>query len=344
MILPDRNSTGSATLKHKTCLRNDEINMHCLILWLGLLWFGLLWLCPIQAQSLLADVEVRARWFEFDLPIEGAIVSALNEGWNESILLSWITDKEGKISFQWLVGEELTLSLHSNSSSIGVQSITVMVPEEGLTGPYGEITFQVPYALTYALLRTALQMKYFAMGREDSCTVVTTVSPLDKNLDDCPHGLAGVQVELDPPNYDQRYYFDMIHSGPLQCKVDLASFFLFSGMNYLYHRLYNPLHIRTSNDSRAPIPQWEMDRTSEDGGVLFLNVRAQPEAYRMIGKDPLNPDRKFTSPQFFCQKGGFVNASPPHGVKPVEVFETPANNLQEGERFEHGMFNGAVYD
>ena len=296
--------------------------MRCLLLLLGLLW-----LCPVQAHELLADVEVRVRWFEADLPIRGVIVHALNEEHN--FVRSWKTDRDGKIHFQWPVGEELTLKLLPNNMNIGMQSVTFVVPEEGLTGAFGEITFQVASVLTYKALKIALQMKYYSLGAEDTCNIITTVTPPDKNLNDCPHGLAGVQVELDPPDYDQKYYFGIIERGPLQCKTDLLSFFGLAGLNYLYHRYQRPFQQMNREGFSSPIQPLEMDRTTEDGGVMFLNVKVRDEPYTVVASDPTNPRKNYTSLRFYCLKGGLVNASPPHGIKPIRKLNTTRTYARE---------------
>ena len=308
--------------------------MRCLLL---LLLPGLLWLRPVYAEIRLADVEVRVRWFIADFPIRGATVHVLNEGEGEhGFVLSRQTDRNGKISFQWPVGEELTLQLLPSPLNARMQSATVVVPEEGLTGEFGEITFQAASVPTYIAFRMALRMKYFSLGGEDMCTVVTTVTPPDKSLYDCPHGLAGVQVDLDPPNYDQKYYFGIIEDGVLDCKMDFISFFGQAGINYLYHRLQNPFHTRNRNNFSTPIGLLEMDRTSEDGGVMFLNVQARAEPYTMVARDPLNPNRRFSSPKFYCYKGGLVNASPPHGVTLIED-ETSGTCSQEDKVIEESF-------
>ena len=309
--------------------------MRCLILLSGLLWFG-----SIQAQAVLADVEVRARWFELDLPVSGAVVYALDEDRSErNYVRSWNTDRHGRISFQWPVGETITLKLQSTGLNVGVQSATITVPPEGLTGPTGEITFQVPSVITYAALKKAFQMKYFSLGAEDTCVVVTTVTPQDKDLRHCPHGLASVQVDLEPPGYDASYYFGMIEGGPLNCKTDLLSLFVHSGFNYMYHWVQQPMYERTINNFRHPVQLLEHDRTTEDGGVIFLNVKVRDEAYTMIARDPLHPDRQFTAPRFYCHKGGFVNASPPHGIRLINAAPLHKTCAKEDQIFEEKLFN-----
>lgn len=290
--------------------------------------FGLLLSRLISAQHLTATVEVRVRWFMADLPIPWATVQAMNETSYASG--SWQTGTNGKVSFQWPVGEELTLKLQPSLSYPEIQSATVIVPPEGLTGDYGEITFQVPNTFVYMAFRSALQMKYYSNGRNDSCHVVTTITPPDKNLHHCPHGVAGVQIELDPPQYDQVHYFGIIESGMFSCKTDIPTFFLQAGINFLYHLISSQF----DGDNvafREPIQQFEHVATTEDGGAMLLNVKARKELYTLRAIDPTRPDLKFTPIHFYCHAGGLVNASPPQSIKIIKT----TWHREDGEESNH---------
>ena len=104
------------------------------------------------------------------------------------------------------------------------------------------------------------------------CQLVSTVTRIGKSVyDEGAHGVADVIVTLDPP-------------------VDAES---------------GPIYFNAS-----VIPDRSLTMTSEDGGVLFVNV--PPGTYTMRAtKDGMN----FEEITMECRAGVVVNASPPYGLQ-----------------------------
>lgn len=57
------------------------------------------------------------------------------------------------------------------------------------------------------------------------------------------------------------------------------------------------------------MPDASLSQTSDDGGVLILNLA--PGRYRMIAA---HPDHRFAKATLLCEPGRFINASPPWGL------------------------------
>ena len=311
------------------------------ILFLGMLWLGL----AHGQDTVEANVDIFARWFEMDTPIRQATIHAIGPHPNTPYELQ--TDDNGRAQLQWPVEIPLTLKLQPEDILSGIlrssetQSATVIVPPEGLTGSDREITFQVPTNIIYQIFQSILETKHLALQANNTCTVVTTVTPSGKNLNDCPHGLAGVQVFLDPPEYDESYYFDMFQSGPLACKTNLASFFSGVLANCNWNNSFCFWH-QWKQEEFAPVPPEykasELDRTSEDGGVIFMNVKVREEPYTIRVTDPQNKERKFTAPSFYCHDKGFINISPPHGPKPIKNSDYAESEKEEEGYYTNGCF------
>lgn len=109
----------------------------------------------------------------------------------------------------------------------------------------------------------------------ERCQMVTTVTRIGRSLyDPGAHGEAGATVTIDPPLPAE--------SGPIY----------FNSMVF---------------------PDDTLTETSDDGGVLFLNV--PPGDYVLYGtKDGAT----FTEPLLKCRAGMLVNASPPWGLQVLE--------------------------
>lgn len=154
------------------------------------------------------------------------------------------------------------------------QSATVLVPPTGLTGKYDNITFQVPETVTYALLASVIG----ATIDDNNCHVVTTVTDYHKTMDDIPQGIEGAKLVLFPGRSELPFYFDIFKSGPLKGKT-------------------NPF-------TRG------LTQTSEDGGAAYFNLPPRHKPYRLTAE---KDGTVFSSVEFVCTKGAFINISPPRG-------------------------------
>ena len=215
-----------------------------------------------------APVSGFARSFLSGEVIPDATVTVLESG------LSLKTDKNGRFGpFYHPIGQRITLEL-SKSGYVTTQSATVVVPAEGLTGAYDNITFQVPSTYVYYLLSKAV-----GAGLDDeSCHVTATVTAFHKTMDDIPQGEKDAVVTLEPSIKQSPFYFDIFTSGPLKGKT-------------------------------YPFPTG-LTKTSDDGGVAFFNVPPRDKPYHIVA---MKPGVQFADAEFMCEKGKFINLSPPRG-------------------------------
>jgi hypothetical protein len=105
-----------------------------------------------------------------------------------------------------------------------------------------------------------------------TCQIASTVTRVGKSIyDPGAHGEAQATVTIDPPLPDE--------NGPIYFNAQV-------------------------------IPQLDLTETSEDGGVLFVNVPAG--TYTLTAhKDGV----EFVPVEIACEAGVLVNASPPHGLQ-----------------------------
>lgn len=110
---------------------------------------------------------------------------------------------------------------------------------------------------------------------ETKCQMVTTVTRVGKSIyDPGAHGEADVVVTLDPPLLESQ----------------------------------GPIYFNSS-----VIPDFSLEQTSDDGGVLFLQV--PPGEYVWTAT---KPGVEFTQVHMKCRAGVLVNASPPWGLQALE--------------------------
>lgn len=190
------------------------------------------------------------------------------------------TDKDGRFGpFYHPIGQRLTLEI-SKSGYVTTQSATVTVPKDGLIGPYDNITFQVPSTYVFYVLSKTVG----ANLDDNNCHVTATVTAYHKTMDDIPQGEKGAVVMLEPFTKQKAFYFDIFTSGPLKGKT-------------------------------YPFPTG-LTVTSDDGGVAFFNVMPSEKPYRMIA---VKAGVQFSDAEFTCQKGKFINISPPRGPSALEA-------------------------
>lgn len=107
---------------------------------------------------------------------------------------------------------------------------------------------------------------------ETKCQMVTTVTRVGKSIyDPGAHGEGGAVVTIDPPLSEEQ----------------------------------GPIYFNTS-----VIPDFTLDETSDDGGVLF--IQAEPGEYVWTAT---KPDVDFTQVKMKCRAGVLINASPPWGLQ-----------------------------
>lgn len=194
------------------------------------------------------------------------------------------TDEQGNFGpFYYPVGKPLTMEFTKTGYKT-TQSGTYIVPPEGLNTPDNNITFQIPSLVSFYLLKTVIGVSL----DDDACHVVTTITAPHKLLSDCPHGIAGAQLMLSPSVAQSPYYFGVFSTGPMSCKT-------------------NPF-------------AKHLQETTEDGGAGFANVPPRAEPYTLSA---VKSGERFTSVQFICRRGAFINISPPRGPKVLASAITP---------------------
>ena len=129
------------------------------------------------------------------------------------------------------------------------QGAEVLVPQSGLVGPHHEYTFQTPRTITFKMLSAILPTKIDPLA----CHIVTTVAAFNKTLEDDPQGEPGATVSL----YNSKH-------GRLSQKP-------------FYYEIF---HGKTNPFARG------LNATTQDGGLVFLNVPPQTEPYTLVATKP----------------------------------------------------------
>lgn len=219
-------------------------------------------------KEITAPVSGFARSFVMGTPLADATITVLETG------LKIKTDKKGNFGpFNYPVGKPITL-LFEKFGYKTTQSGTIIVPSNGLNGPYDNITFQIPSLETYYLLAAVVGAKI----DDNSCHVTSTITAYHKTMDDDPQGEEQAKAVLIPYVNETPFYFDIFTSGPLKGKT-------------------NPF-------TKGLV------QTSEDGGVAFFNLPPRVEPYTLTA---VKSGVVFSEAHFICRKGMFINISPPRG-------------------------------
>lgn len=220
-------------------------------------------------------VTVWAKQYENSKPIADADIIDMSTG------EKWHTDKNGYAQLHVEPGRVLTLKFNKASFPV-VQTATVKVPEEGLSGDDHEITLQVPGKKLYHALRTVL-----GKPKKGTHHVVTTVSALGKNLH-TDLGEAGVSVTLKSTDGKT------VHAGDV----------------YLGTMLGKTEWLRPIATARIPgLKRFRHKSTSHDGGAMFLNVPPGDYIMEAHKKGVL-----FSTSRVTVRKDSpeLINISPPH--------------------------------
>jgi hypothetical protein len=228
-------------------------------------------------------VNVWAKQYETSRPIAEAEILDMETG------ESWHTGDDGYAQLFVEPGRSLSLTFNKQNFP-SVQTGTVIVPPEGLTGENKEITLQVPGKYLYNTLRAV-----FGKPAPGKHHVVTTVSAAGKNLHD-DKGEGGAIVSLRSVDGSVR------HDNP----VYLGS--VFGKTEWL-----RP--IATSRISF--LNRFAQKLTGTDGGAIFKNV--EPGEYIIEAKkdDRAENQVSFTSAKIkiFPTTPELVNVSPPQGPR-----------------------------
>lgn len=228
-------------------------------------------------------VEIRAHAFErFGAPLAGAWIAV-----RERPGLRLRTDRDGRVHLTAMVGTPLTAVAMARGLQT-IQSGTALVPADGLVGDERALTLQVPWALTFRVLRRLL-----TRPRPGCHHVATTITAAGKTLADSPQGEPGATIVLwrqdgaggcgDPPIY--------LGAVPVIHKTDFAGSLL------------------AAAGLRAP-----RTASSVDGGVLIANV--PPGRYTLTAD---KPGLRFTSATVViaADSPALINVSPPHAPRVV---------------------------
>lgn len=218
--------------------------------------------------SPLAPITGFAQSFIFNEALENGVVTVLETK------KQYRTNSKGFFGpIMYPVGKWVTLRFEKPGYKT-TQSATVLVPLQGLIGPYTNITFQVPSLKVYSLF--ALIMG--AQLNEAYCHVATTITAYHKTLKEAPQGEENATVVLKPYVNETPFYLDIFKSGFLK-------------------------------DSTNPFSR-DLKRTSKDGGVVFVNLPPRNTPYQLSA---IKNGIHFSNANFYCQPGIFINISPPLG-------------------------------
>eukprot|EP01102_Stenamoeba_stenopodia_P006204 TRINITY_DN1701_c0_g1_i1.p1 TRINITY_DN1701_c0_g1~~TRINITY_DN1701_c0_g1_i1.p1 ORF type:complete len:269 (-),score=45.45 TRINITY_DN1701_c0_g1_i1:251-1057(-) len=193
------------------------------------------------------------------------------------------TGADGEFGFEAQVGDNVTIVLDTFGYQ-QTQSVTMVVGPGPTYGPLDELTLQVPNDLIFAAFKLVLEKETGLTLQDDSCHIVVTVAAENKTLEDAPQGEPNATVSIYPPlpeGSPPPFYFGAFRGG-------------------LLNNLTDPF---ISN----------LNQTSFDGGVLFMNVPPLPsdEVYVIEAHKPGIDN--FSHSVVICRPGVFTNGGPPWG-------------------------------
>ena len=184
------------------------------------------------------------------------------------------TTSAGFLDLDIPVGQNVTFTSLDFDGFHKTQSATVQVPDEGLNTLMTEMVLQVPPNWVYDFLWVVPGKK----KNKGVCQFVVTATDVNKTFSDCPQGLEGTVVHLDPPLSTYTYYFGT------------------------WGQISNWTN---------PLPN-ELTSCSWDGGVMFENVPIRDEPYIVSAE---REGYTFSETVMYCHEEGFVNGAPNQGPK-----------------------------
>ncbi|MEW6441814.1 MAG: hypothetical protein AB1640_12845 [bacterium] len=229
--------------------------------------------CKEDCSGYPAQVSVDGDAIPFNVSPEARL-----EGARISILehpeMRVTTGADGHFHFEGLEeGEEVTLTMELPHLRPAYNYHLIQTGTIRL-GP-GGVERVTFQAVTYPAYYLLAAIIGLEPDEEESCQMVTTVTRVGKSLyDEGAHGEAGATVQIDPPLPPEH--------GPIYFGADV-------------------------------IPNRDLTETSEDGGVLFVQV--PPGEYVWTAE---KPGATFTPVKMKCRTGWLVNASPPWGLQALE--------------------------
>lgn len=216
----------------------------------------------------LAPVSGFAREFTTTRMIKNAKITILENGQQVKL------NDDGQFGpILWPVGKPITMVIEKPGYRT-TQSATMIVPKEGLSTSFSNVSLQPLDLLAFALFTGA-------MGKqldENKCHVATTITAYHKILGDLPQGEKNATMILSPATEETAFYFGIFTDGPLK--------------NYPNPFIHG------------------LKQTSVDGGMVLANLTPRDEPYTMTA---YKPGVMFSQVQFICRKGMFINMSPPQG-------------------------------
>jgi hypothetical protein len=183
------------------------------------------------------------------------------------------TDAEGAFLFEDLPGDAEVTLTLAADGYYPIQTGTFQLAGEDME----RFSFQVPSDAIFEMLRSAIDLS----PDPEKCQIASTVTRRGNSVYDTipgTHGEPGATVTISPSagEVDGPVYFEIIR--------------------------YN-----------AIFPKRGLTETTDDGGVLFLNV--EPGTHVL---DAHKTDTTFRSATIKCRPGVLVNASPPWGLQAME--------------------------
>lgn len=185
---------------------------------------------------------------------------------------SFVSDANGWAHLSFSVGMNVTFFFPGSLLLAATQGATVVVPAEGLTSNITWYVLQIPNKVVYEI------MMLVSPGHKDptKCIGMVTVTAWDKTVADCPQGIEGVTVSVNPP---------------------LQSMIFYPGV--------------WMGNRTDPFPN-NLTSTSLDGGVAIENLPVGKTYLVTASK----PGYLFTSTVLWCQAPGtFVNGAPNQGPR-----------------------------
>lgn len=207
--------------------------------------------------------------------VSGRALAGIELEWIENGS-SYTTDDEGVVMLDAPVGSNMTVNFAGNSDYHQVESVTVRVPEEGLTTLYDQLVMQVPSNLMYDIFFLVIPGK----KNESRCQAVVTVCDVNKTVYSHPQGLPGTVAVLAPALQSKTFYFGTWG--------------------------------KLSNETN-PLPN-NLTSTSFDGGVLFEDLPVDPDQWYTVSA--YHEGYTFSTSTFRCTRPGmFVNGAPNQGPR-----------------------------
>ena len=184
--------------------------------------------------------------------------------------LETTTDEEGRWLLEGFVPGEIVGFRFSHSDYALIQTGNLEVGLQGIE----EVRFQAPHLDMFSFVQGLLGV----VPDPERCQMATTVTTLpDPETGYGPtHGEAGATVTISPP-------LDEAALGPVYWRV-LPNYWI--------------------------VPDFELTETTEDGGVLFVNVL--PGEYTL---EAHKAGAEFSIVKVTCSSGLLVNAAPPHALQ-----------------------------